>query len=152
MEILGSSSNTFASLPKNSTVVKVIDAVTTDISADDYHEINVMCVKQLVSKRVIRAGNAGVIGYVPRNVDDGVSFVRSVISRELTACVGEGLIADYTDASGRPRDLKPEQDVDVWRDEEKTRYNFTFWFNGRYGIKRLTGLYSVDENVFKTNA
>jgi hypothetical protein len=152
MEILGSSSNTFASLPKNSTVVKVIDAVTTDTSADDYHEINVMCVKQLVSKRVIRAGNAGVIGYVPRNVDDGVSFVRSVISRELTACVGEGLIADYSDANGRPRDLKPEQDVDVWRDEEKTRYNFTFWFNGRYGIKRLTGLYSVDENVFKTNA
>ena len=153
MEVLGTSSNTFANLPANSNVVKVIDAVTTDISADDYHEINVMCVKHLVSKRIIRAGNAGVINYVPRNVDDGISFVRSVIARELTSLVGDAIIADYSDANGRPRDLRPEQDVDVWRDEDtKTRYNFTYWWNGRYGIKRLTGLFSVDENIFNPNA
>lgn len=95
------------------------------------------------------SANAGAIGYVPRNVDDGISFVRSIIARELTSCVGDSTIADYSDANGRPRDLKPESDIDVWRDDNtKTRYNFTYWYNLRYGIKRLAGLYSCDENVF----
>jgi hypothetical protein len=149
MEILGASSNTFANIPVGSNVAKIIDAVTTDFVSDDYHEINVMCVKQLVSKRIIRAGNAAVIGYVPRNTDDGVSFIRSIMARELTGMVGDGIIADYSDSQGRPRDMRPESDVDVWRDEnDKTRWNFTYWFNARYGIKRLTGMYSVDENAF----
>jgi hypothetical protein len=149
MEILGASSNTFANIPHGSNVAKIIDAVTTDFVSDDYHEVNVMCVKQLVAKRIIRAGNAAVIGYVPRNTDDGVSFIRSIMARELTGMVGDGIIADYSDASGRPRDLRPESDIDVWRDEnDKTRWNFTYWFNARYGIKRLTGMYSVDENAF----
>lgn len=149
MEILGGSCNTFANLPKGSNVVKVIDAVTTDTTADDYREINVMCVKQLVTKRVIKAGDAAVINYVPRNVDDGISYTRSVIARELTGCVGDGLIADYSDANGRPRDLRPESDIQVWRDPNiATRYNFNYFFMGRYGIKILAGMYSVDENVF----
>jgi hypothetical protein len=152
-ETLGSTSNTFAALPANSTVPKVVDAVTTDTVAADYHEINVMCVKQLVTKRVIQTCNTACIGYVPRDVDDGITFVRSTIARELTSCISDTLIADYSDSSGRPRDLQPATDINVWRSgTDKTRYNFTYWFNGRYGIKRLTGLYSVDSNIFNPTA
>lgn len=151
--ILGQASNLYALKPSpKSPVVKIIDAVTTDTSEQNNHEINVMVVKQLVTKRVISDCDTALIGYVPRNVDDGIRHVRGVINRSLQALIGENIISDYTDSDGRPREIR-EEDVDVWRDEtDKTRYNFNYWFNGRYGIKRLVGLYAVDENVFLSNS
>jgi hypothetical protein len=152
VEILGNASNLYALMPDPaSPIASIIDAVTTDNSADNYHEINVMVVKQYVTKKVISDANTALIAYVPRNVDDGVSHVRAVIMRSLTTLIGQGIIADYSDSNGRPREIQAA-DIDVWRDDsDKTRYNFNFWFNGRYGIKRLAGLYSVDANVFQTS-
>lgn len=149
IQLLGSSSNTYAVQPDpNSNVATVVDIVTTDTSAEDYHEVNVMKAKTYVTKRIIKTCNAALVGYVPLNPQDGMSHVRAIIMRELTSMAGEGVIGSYTDDAGRPRTLL-SSDVDVWRDEaDKTRYNFTYWFNGRYGIKRLTGVYSVDENIF----
>jgi len=110
-----------------------------------------MVVKQLVTKRVISAANQALIGYVARDIEDGINHVRSVIKNVLVTLISEGIISEFVDASGRPRSLV-SADIDVWRSEtDYTRYNFTYFFNGRYGIKRLTGLYSVDENIFATS-
>jgi hypothetical protein len=149
IKILGSSSNLYA-LRLQDGSAKIIDSVTTDTAADDYHEINAMVVKQYVNKRVAQDCNKALINYVPRNVDDGVTHVRGVLRRILTSMISEGIISSYTTSDGTPRDIIVD-DIDVWRDEtNKTRYNFTFWFNMRYGIKYVTGLYSVDENAFRS--
>jgi hypothetical protein len=149
IKLLGSSSNLYMTMPKGG-MPKIVDAVTTDTTSNDMHEINVMMVKQYVTKRMIRDCDAALIGYVPRNVDDGIAYVRSTVRRVLVSLIGEGIIGDYTDDSGRPREIQTS-DIDIWRSEtDFTRYCFTYWFNGRYGIKRLTGLYSVDENAFKS--
>jgi hypothetical protein len=147
--ILGSSSCTYATQADPSQpIVKVIDIVTSDSTADNYHEVNVVYAKQYVTKRLIKVCNAALIGYVPISPDDAVNHVRSVIVRELTSMVGEGIIGSYTDSNGRPRSIGTS-DVDVWPDEaDRTRMNFTFFFNGRYMLKRLTGMFSVDNNIF----
>lgn len=149
VKILGASSNLYA-LKLQVGSAKVIDAYTTDSNADDYHEINAMVVKQYVTKRVIQACNKSLIKFVPRNVDEGITYIRGVLRRELVALISEGIISTYTTADGRPRDINVD-DIDVWRsDSDKTRYNITYWYNLRYGIKRIAGLYSVDENAFRS--
>ena len=151
ISLLGQASLTYALKSSLTGAVTITDAVTTDNSASDYHEINVMVVKQLVTKRVISAANQALIGYVARDIEDGINHVRSVIKNVLVTLISEGIISEFVDASGRPRSLV-SADIDVWRSEtDYTRYNFTYFFNGRYGIKRLTGLYSVDENIFATS-
>lgn len=147
--ILGTSSCTYATQADPSQpIVKVIDIVTSDSTADNYHEINVVYAKQYVTKRLIKRANDALIGYIPLSTDDAVNHVRSVIAREMTSMVGEGIIGAYTDGNGRPRSINAS-DIDVWPDEaDKTRMNFTFFFQGRYAIKRLTGMFAVDNNIF----
>jgi hypothetical protein len=146
--ILGSTSNTYALQPQNSTVVTITDAVTTDSSSSSLHEINVMIATQYVTKDIIQTCNTALIGYVAQSVDDGIARITSVISNELISLISNGVIAQYTDATGTPRPLA-NTDIDVWQDvDDPTRYNFNYWFNGRYGIKRLIGMYSVDQNNF----
>ena len=150
VNLLGQASLTYALKNVSTGAAIITDAVTTDSTSNDAREINVMVVKQLVTKRVISAANQALIGYVARDIEDGINHVRSVIKNVLVTLISEGIISEYVDSGGRPRSLV-SADIDVWRSEtDYTRYNFTYFFNGRYGIKRLTGLYSVDENVFAT--
>jgi hypothetical protein len=147
--ILGTSSCTYAvQADPSQPIVKIIDIVTSDSTADNYHEVNVVYAKQYVTKRLIKRANDALIGYIPLSTDDAVNHVRSVLSRELTSMVGEGIIGAYTDGNGRPRSIN-SSDIDVWPDDmDKTRMNFTFFFQGRYAIKRLTGMFAVDNNIF----
>lgn len=147
--ILGTASCTYATQADPAQpVVKVIDIVTSDSTADNYHEVNVVYTKQYVTKRLIKRANDALIGYIPLSSDDAVNHVRSVLARELTSMVGEGIIGAYTDNNGRPRSIN-SSDIDVWPDDmDKTRMNFTFFFQGRYAIKRLTGMFAVDNNIF----
>lgn len=147
--ILGTASCTYATqVDPNQPIVKVIDIVTSDSTADNYHEVNVVYAKQYVTKRLIKKANDALIGYIPLSADDAKNHVRSVLARELTSMVGEGIIGSYLDNTGRPRSINTS-DIDVWPDEtDKTRMNFTFFFQGRYAIKRLTGMFAVDNNIF----
>lgn len=148
VSLLGQAGLTYILKNPLTNVALITDAVTTDKTSSDANEINVMIVKQLVTKRVISAANQTLIGYVARDVEDGINHVRSVIKNVLITLISEGIISEFTDTSGRPRSIEAA-DIDVFRSEtDYTRYNFTYYFNGRYGIKRLTGLYSVDENIF----
>lgn len=150
VNLLGQASLTYALKNVSTGAALITDAVTTDSTSNDAHEINVMVVKQLVTKRVISAANQALVGYVARDIEDGINQVRSVIKNVLITLISEGIISEYVDSGGRPRSIV-SADIDVFRSEtDFTRYNFTYFFNGRYGIKRLTGLYSVDENVFAT--
>ena len=148
ISLLGQASITYILKNPLTNVATITDAVTTDTTSSDANEINVMVVKQLVTKRIINSANTALIGYVARDVEDGINHVRSVIKNVLITLISEGIISEFTDSNNRPRSLEAA-DIDVFRSEtDYTRYNFTYYFNGRYGIKRLTGLYSVDENIF----
>lgn len=134
---------------KEGNVIRLIEAVTTCAANEDYREPNTVVVKRIMSKRVIKNCNTALIGYTPRNEDEGITFIRKQIMSTLTAGISEGLISDFVDSTGRVRSIQVE-DVDVWRSEEnKTRYNFNYWMVMRYVIKQLAGMYSVDRNLFR---
>jgi hypothetical protein len=125
------------------------ESVTVDRSSSDNNEISAMNQKQYVLRDVRTNMDSSLIAYVPDSVEVGVSIIRSTLAALLTGYIGRGIIAPYTDDSGNERPIDPNIDIEVVRDRtDRTLYHFKYWFNIRYGIKRLFGLYSADRRFW----
>lgn len=149
MKRLTSASITY--LEDEGVVQRFVDTHTTDTSGDQYNLIEVRTQAQYITRRIRNALDTGLIGYRPVNPEDGNNQIRSVVGRELNSAIASGFIGQYTNSEDdpSPRALVPDQDIFVWRDkQQKTKYHTNYWFNARYTIYRIFGLYSIDQNAF----
>jgi hypothetical protein len=81
-----------------------------------------------------------------------VAIVRTYLVNKLADLVGKGLIGPFADENGNTRPIDPTLDVEVFRDRsDKTLYHFRYYWMGRYPVKRLFGMYSVDRKFFSSN-
>lgn len=137
-----------------SPVFRVEESTTVDRSSDDNSEISVAINQKEYTTRVIRTQmDTGLISIVPPSEQAGVAIIQTFLVEILTGMVANGLIGPYTDDSGNARPLDPEEDVKVFRaTDSKASYNFQYWWNARYPVKRLYGLFSVDRKFFGTQA
>ncbi len=131
-------------------VFRIEESTTVDRSSDDNSEISVAINQKEYTTRVIRdqMDNA-LISIVPPSEQAGVAIIQTFLVDILTNLVAQGIIGPYTDESGNARPIDPDEDVRVFRARDsRTAYNFQYWWNARYPIKRLFGLYSVDRRFF----
>lgn len=122
----------------------IFDPVTTDQSAAEFREINVMAQKDNIVKRVRRAVDDRIVGLVPDDLAQFIFEVKSVISGELNAAISDGVIAPFQNDDGTPRNIILSQDISVaQRVSDPTSYDFRFTFFVRFIAKRLFGLFTV---------
>jgi hypothetical protein len=144
--ILGASSITYLS-DVGSSIFRYGESVTVDTSAPDLQEISAMNQKIYVTRKVARDMDQALISIVPPSPAAGVAIVRAYLSDELATIVSSGVIAPYGSENNPPtiRQINASTDIYVFVDEADRRlYHFGYFFNLRYPIKRLFGLYSVD--------
>ena len=134
----------------DSPIFRLEESVTVDTSSADNNEISVSInQKQYVTRTVRDQMDSKLIAIVPPSEQAGVAIVQTFLVQLLTDLVAKGIIAPYTDDSGNSRPLNAGLDIEIFRDtSDKTLYNFKYWWNARYPIKRLFGLYSVDKRLF----
>jgi len=131
-------------------VFRIEESTTVDRSSDDNNEISVAINQKEYTTRVIREQmDNSLISIVPPSEQAGVAIIQTFLVDILTNLVAQGIIGPYTDDSGNARPIDPDEDVRVFRARDsRTAYNFQYWWNARYPIKRLFGLYSVDRRFF----
>jgi len=123
----------------------VFDDTTTDTTSDDVMIPSAIVQQDFVTKLLRNYLDVKIVGYVPRSANEGIALIRSAIALKLRQCVNSEVIAPFGD--NEDRDIQPLTDIYVERDPvSKTAYNFKYWFNIRYPIKRLFGQYTVDQD------
>jgi hypothetical protein len=122
------------------------DPITTDVSREEmFAEPSIRVQKDYLAYRIRKRLDDLVVGVVPDDLDSFIYEVKTQIALELEAAIFDKIIGAYTDDSGRPRAIDMFNDIKVVRDPtRKTEFRFMYWFNGRYGVKRLFGEYVVD--------
>jgi len=131
-------------------IFRIEESTTVDKSSDDNNEISVAINQKEFTTREIRTQmDNALVSIVPPSEQAGVAIIQTFLVDILTSLVARGIIGPYTDESGNARPLDPDEDVRVFRvRNNRTSYNFQYWWNARYPIKRLFGLYSVDRRFF----
>lgn len=134
----------------DSPVFRIEESTTVDRSSDDNNEISVAInQKQFVTREIRTQMDNSLISIVPPSEQAGVAIVQTFLVERLAGLVARGIIGPYQDENGNPRPIDPNSDVEVFRAKDsKTLYNFKYYWFGRYPIKRLFGLYSVDRKFF----
>jgi len=128
-------------------VFRYQQSTTLDTSAQDLKEISAMNQKMFVTRVVARDMDEALIAIVPPSAAAGVAIVRAFLADELARFVSRGLIAPYGQELDPPtiRPINPATDLYVFVDEQdRTLYHFGYFYNLRYPIKKLFGLFSVD--------
>jgi len=126
-----------------------VEDITVDTFAQDTQQINAMTQKQFVERYVRSRMDTSITGIVAPSAQAGVAIVKGFLVELLRSLASRGIIGAWTDDSGNERDIDPQNDVEVFRDDtDRTLYHYKFWFNIRYPIKRTFGLYSVDSRSF----
>jgi len=122
------------------------DPVTTDISGEElFVEPSIRVQKDYLAYRVRKRLEDLILGAVVDDLESFVYEVKTQIALEIEAAIFDKIIGPYTDNSGRPRAVNMFDDIKVVRNPaSKTEFKFLYWFNGRYGVKRLFGEYVVD--------
>jgi hypothetical protein len=135
-------------------VYRIEESVTVDTSAPDNNEINVAInQKEFVTREIRDYMDSALIAIVPPSEQAGVAIVQAKLVTKLADMVSRGLIGNYVDDQGNIRALNPSIDVEVFRDTtDKTLYHFRYYWMGRYNIKRLFGMYSVDRQFWNVGA
>ena len=135
-----------------SNVYKIKEDVTVDDTRSDFHEILATRTKIDVTRTVRRECDKQLIGFVPPTKAAGVGTIKAKIIGILNGLVANGTCAPYQDSDGNARRIQPT-DVTVIRDEnDPSLYHFTYWYFTKTAVKRMLGLYSVNENVFTPQA
>jgi len=131
-------------------VYRIEESTTVDRTSDDNNEISVAInQKDFVTREIRTNMDSSLIGIVPPSEQAGVALIQAFLVSNLKDLLARGRIGDYTDSSGASRALDPDEDVRVFRAKDsKTAYNFQYFWHGRYPLKRLFGLYSVDRKFF----
>ena len=123
------------------------ESTTLDKSSPDLNEISAMNQKIYVTRKVSRDMDAALISIVPPSPAAGVALVQAFLTDELQEIASSGTIAPYGSEENPPtiRQVSPGTDLYVFVDElDRRLYHFGYFYNIRYPIKRLFGLYSVD--------
>jgi len=123
------------------------ESVTVDTSAPDLNEISAMTQKQFVTKFVRTRLNDNLIALVPPSPSAAVVSIQGFLAETLASLVSAGLIAPFGSEENPPtsRTINPGKDTYVFVDQADRRlYHFGYFFNIRYPVKRLFGLFSVD--------
>lgn len=148
-DILGQASITYMS-DQGSGVYRFEEDVTVHDIADEFQNINVTIQKQFVTKVVRREMDSALVGIVPPSLEAGIAVIRSTLANILITLLGRGLVAQYRDESGANRDINVEQDIKVYKDNaSETLYYFGYTFFVKSTIKRLFGLYQVNQTNFE---
>lgn len=131
-------------------VFRIEESTTVDRTSDDNNEISVSInQKQFVTREVRESMDGALIGIVPPSEQAGVAIVQTFLIEKLASLVARGTIGTYQDDNGNDRPIDPDIDVEVFRAKDsRTLYHFKYFWFGRYPIKRLFGLFSVDRKFF----
>lgn len=131
-----------------SPVFRFEESVSVDTSSSDNNEINAQNQQFFVTRDIRARMDSTLIGFVPPSQQAGIATIKNQLVLFLTGYVGR-ITADYTNDDGSSRPIDPSTDVLVLRSkEDKTLYYVLYWYNLRYGVKRVFGTYSVDKRVF----
>lgn len=131
-------------------VFRIEESTTVDRTSDDNNEISVAINQKQFTTREIRSDmDNALIGIVPPSEQAGVAIIQTFLVEKLASLVARGIIGTFQDDNGNDRPIDPNSDVEVFRAKDsRTLYNFKYYWFGRYPIKRLFGLYSVDRRFF----
>lgn len=147
--ILGQASITYLS-DQGSGVYRFEEDITVHDVDEEFQLINATTQKQFVTKVVRRQMDEALIGVVPPSATAAVSVIRSTLANILITLLGRGLIAQYRTASNTDRDFDAENDIDILLDEtSNSTFYFGYSFYIKSVIKRLYGLYQVNQSNFK---
>lgn len=135
-------------------VFRIEDSVTVDTSSDDNNEISVAInQKEYVTRDIREFMDASAIGFVPRSEQAAVQTIKTFLVQRLATNASKGFIGPYRDEAGNERPIDPAVDVEVFRDtSSRSTFFFQYYWYGIYPIKRLMGLFSVDERFFNRQA
>lgn len=134
-------------------VFRFEESVTVDTSSSDNNEISAQNQQFFVTRDIRSRIDTASIGFVPPSQQAGVAFLKSQLATNLMEYVARGIIAPYTNDDGSDRPIDPSNDLVVFRDKtDKTLYYIMYWYNLRYGVKRVFGMYSVDRRLFGAQA
>jgi hypothetical protein len=115
-----------------------------------FNQINVMTQRQYVTQVVTRNMNS-LIGIVPNSAQAAEQLIRGQLSSILKGLVAAGTIAQYQDSAGNVRNFDPQKDIVVFADpSDDTKFYFNYAWYSRNTIKRLFGLYALNNNDFST--
>ncbi len=131
-----------------SNVYQIKEDVTVDDTQPHHHEILAVRTKIDATRIVRRELDKRVIGMVPPTKAAGIDTIKGEIMEILRGLVANGTTAPYQDESGNARPISPD-DVTVIRDEnDPSLFHFKYVIYTKSAVKRMFGVYSVNENVF----
>ena len=144
--IIGASSTIYFR-PNGTGVYQIMEDVTVDTQASHYNLILAMKTKHDSVRVMRRELDNRLIGFVADTKAAGVGFVQANVLSILLGQVGSGLIAPFQDESGNVR-IPNESDVLVKQDiSDPTLYHFVYGIFTRTVVKRLFGVYTVNEST-----
>lgn len=131
-------------------VFRLEESTTVDTSSPDNNEISVAInQRQYVTRDIRTSMDNSLIAVVPPSEQAGIAIIQTFLVTKLADLAARGIIGPYVDDAGNPRSLLPSQDIEIFRSKtDNTLYHFKYYWMGRYPIKRLFGLYSVDKKFF----
>jgi len=105
--------------------------------------------KDAVTNTIDRLLFNNVVGYVPDDLADFITDVKSWIVLGIEAEINAGDIAPFRNSNGVSRPINPKTDVQVFQSTTDPRqFHFRYWYNLKYPAKRFFGEYSVDNPFF----
>jgi hypothetical protein len=127
---------------------------TVDTTEKSLNEISARATAHFVVRWIRSQMNAAMIALVPPSPYAGLALLAGYLTQLLGSLVSSQITAPYGSETNPPtiRDVA-SSDYQVLIDEhDRTLYHFKFFYNQKYPIKRLFGLYSVDTKFWAAAA
>jgi hypothetical protein len=133
----------------------LIDPLTTERGGGrlaEFEEPQLSTQKDTVVSAVTQALSSNVQGVTPSDLSDFILTIKQIIGNTIVGQIKIGTIAPFRDSQGRTRDINYATDIVVTqRVDDQRKYNFQYFFNGRYPAKYFFGQYSVDNPFFSAS-
>ena len=114
-----------------------------------FEEPSASAQKDAVTRAVETIVDSNLKGQVPSNLSDFISDIRQWVAIAIQSQINAGVIGNYTDDNGAPRNIDPASDIKAQQSSTDPRsFTFKFWYNLKYPAKRFFGEYSVDNPFF----
>lgn len=123
---------------------------TTVDTTKNFERIQLMTQRQFVTQ-VVNREMESLIGITPVSASAAKQLISGQLSSILKGLLARGLIGTYQDADGNDRAFDPTKDVVVFQDKnDLSLFYFNYAWFSRNVIKRLFGLYALNNNDFST--
>jgi len=130
-------------------VFRYEDHKTTDSSSFAASIISGTKQDHYVIRTITQQAGARLTGFVPPDPFAAIALIRGFVVELIAGMISLGHIAPYGGETEPPtrRDINPQTDIQVFRDATvKTDFFYRFFYNRRYPIERVSGLFGVDSN------